>query len=370
MIRGLIIFLNMNKSVADAAYVPVETAKSTFSPKQIAIGAVAAVVLVVGVIYGVHRWRFASVHEETDDAQVEGDISPVLPRVSGYVSKVLVVDNQSVTAGQSLMQVDSQELDLKVKQAEAALQNALADKATSEAVLATAKSLVQTALANIGTSEVKERKAAADLERDTNLLKTGAITDTQYNDTRAAADTTKDQLESVKGEAKTAETQIAVAAARVTASGTMAEEKAQDLAYARLQRSYADVPAPIAGIVSRKSVEPGQYVQAGQTLLSIASDTNVWVVANFKETQLTHMKAGQDVEFEADTYPGVIFHGKVESISGATGARFALLPPDNSTGNFVKVTQRVPVKIVLAQAPDADHPLRAGMSVDATVSVQ
>jgi membrane fusion protein, multidrug efflux system len=360
----------MTKSVADAANVPVETSKSTFSPKQIMIGAIAALVLVIGTIYGINRWRFASVHEETDDAQVEGDISPVLPRVSGYVSKVLVVDNQSVTAGQSLMQVDSQELDLKVKQAEAALQNALADKATSEAVLATAKSLVQTALANIGTSKVKERKAAADLERDTNLLKTGAITDTQYNDTRAAADTTRDQLESVKGEAKTAETQIAVAAARVTASGTMAEEKAQDLAYARLQRSYADVPAPIAGIVSRKTVEPGQYVQAGQTLLSIASDTNVWVVANFKETQLTHMRAGQDVEFEADTYPGVAFHGKVESISGATGARFALLPPDNSTGNYVKVTQRVPVKIVLAQAPDADHPLRAGMSVDATVSTR
>ena len=116
-------------------------------------------------------------------------------------------------------------------------------------------------------------------------------------------------------------------------------------------------------------MEPGQFVQAGQTLLSIASESDVWVVANFKETQLTRMKPGQEVEFEADSYPGVIFHGKVESISGATGARFALLPPDNSTGNFVKVTQRVPVKIVLAEAPDAGHPLRPGMSVDATVRV-
>ncbi|HZZ19152.1 MAG TPA: HlyD family secretion protein [Opitutaceae bacterium] len=362
----------MNKPVADAAFVPAETSKSSFkaSTKQMVIGTVAVIGLVVAVVYGVGRWRFAQVHEETDDAQVEGDISPVLPRVSGYVSQVLVVDNQRVEVGQSLMGIDSQELDLRIKQAEAALQNSVADKATADAVLATARSLEATARANIDTAEVRQRKAATDLARDTSLAKTGAITDTQLIDTRALADTATDQLESVKGEARTAEAQIKVAAARVISSTTMSEEKAADLAYAKLQRSYAAVPAPIAGVVSRKNVEPGQFVQAGQTLMSIASDTNVWVVANFKETQLTHMKAGQDVDFEADTYPGVIFHGKVESISGATGARFALLPPDNSTGNFVKVTQRVPVKIVLAQAPDAEHPLRPGMSVDATVSVQ
>jgi membrane fusion protein, multidrug efflux system len=362
----------MNKPVAEAAYVPAETAKSSFkaSPRQIAIGVIAFVVLVVAGIYGTSRWRFAAVHEETDDAQVEGDISPVLPRVSGYVSHVLVVDNQHVVVGQPLMEIDAQELDLKIQQAQSAVQNALADKVTAEAVLTTAQSLALTAGANIDTAEVRRRKAAADLVRDTSLLKTGAITDTQYNDTRAAADTANDQLLSVRSEGKTAEAQIAVATARVEASRTMAEEKAADLAYARLQRSYAAVPAPIAGVVSRKSVEPGQFVQAGQTLMSIASDANVWVVANFKETQLTRMKPGQDVDFEADSYPGFVFHGKVESISGATGARFALLPPDNSTGNYVKVTQRVPVKIVLAQAPDADRALRPGMSVDATVSVQ
>jgi membrane fusion protein (multidrug efflux system) len=362
----------MNKSVADAAYVPAETSKSSFkaSTKQVVMGAIAAVVLVAGIIYGINRWRFAQVHEETDDAQVEGDISPVLPRVAGYVSHVLVVDNQRVTVGQSLMEIDSQELDLKVKQTEAALANAQADQVTAEAVLATAKALQQTALVNIDTAQVRQKKAATDLARDTDLEKTGAITDTQLIDTRARADTANDQLESVKSEASTALAQIAVAQARLKAASTMADEKAADLAYAKLQRSYAAVPAPIDGVVSKKSVEPGQFVEAGQTVMSIASDTNVWVVANFKETQLTHMKAGQDVEFEADTYPGTLFHGKVESISGATGARFALLPPDNSTGNFVKVTQRVPVKIVLAQAPDSEHPLRPGMSVDATVSVQ
>jgi membrane fusion protein (multidrug efflux system) len=362
----------MNKTVADAAFVPAATPKGAFkaSASQIVVGVIAFAAIVVGSIYGINRIRFNLAHEETDDAQVEGDISPVLPRVSGYVTKVLVVDNQHVEPGQPLMEIDSRELDLKISQANAALQNAHAESATSEAVLAAARTLAVTALANVDTASVRERKAEVDLVRDTNLYKTGAITDTQYNDSRAASDTARDQLQSIQGEAKTADAQIGVAMARVTASRTMADEKAADLDYARLQRTYALVPAPISGIVSRKSVEPGQYVQAGQTLLSIASESNVWVVANFKETQLTHVKPGQDVDFEADSYPGFTFHGKVESISGATGARFALLPPDNSTGNYVKVTQRVPVKIVLAQAPDSDRPLRPGMSIDAIIRVQ
>jgi membrane fusion protein (multidrug efflux system) len=362
----------MNKTSADAAYVPAETTKTTsrITPRQLALGAVAIVALVVGGFYGIKKWQFALVHEDTDDAQVEGDISPVLPRVSGYVSRVLVVDNQHVNAGQALMEIDSRELDLKVASAEAALQSALADKVTSEAILAGAHAMAATAGANVETALVRQRKAAEDLVRDSSLQKTGAITESQFNDTRAAADTTAAQLAGVKSEAQTAEAQISVAVAKVSASQTKAAEKASDLDYARLQRSYSSVPAPIAGIVSRKNVEPGQYVQTGQTLLSIASDSDVWIVANFKETQITSMRPGQDVDIEPDSYPGYLFHGKIESISGATGARFALLPPDNSTGNYVKVTQRLPVKIVLTQAPDADHPLRPGMSVTATVRVK
>jgi len=294
----------------------------------------------------------------------------VLPRVSGYVDRVLVVENQRVAAGQALIEVDPKELDLKVAEADAALQNAKADQATAQAALAGARASAQTAKANVETALVRQRKAASDLARDTNLFGTGAITDSQLNDTKAASDTASAELDAVRTEDQTADLQIAVAAARVGAARTEAAEKASDLDYARLQRTYASVTAPIAGLVSRKNVEPGQFVQAGQTLLSITSEADVWVVANFKETQLTRMKPGQGVEFEADTYPDFVFHGKVESIAGATGARFALLPPDNSTGNFVKVTQRVPVKIVLTQVPDGAHPLRPGMSVDATVQVQ
>ncbi len=361
----------MNKALAQPADAPAvpAPANSGVAPHKIAIIAAVALVLIAGAVLGFRHWQFYSSHEETDDAQVEGDISPVLPRVSGFVDKVLVVDNQHVDAGQALIEVDPKELDLRVAEADAALQNALADHATAEAALAGARASAETAKANIETALVRQRKAASDLERDSSLFKTGAITDSQLTDTRAASDTASAQLDAVRTEARTADLQIDVASARVAAAHTEAAEKASDLDYAKLQRTYASVRAPIAGLVSRKNVEPGQFVQAGQTLLSITSESDVWVVANFKETQLTRMKAGQEVDFEADTYPGVTFHGKVESIAGATGARFALLPPDNSTGNFVKVTQRVPVRIMLAEAPDSAHPLRPGMSVDATVSV-
>ena len=328
---------------------------------------IAVIVLITGIVFGAIHLKFAMAHEETDDAQVEGHISPVLPRVSGYVSQVRVADNQRVSAGQVLVEIDPKDIDLKVASSEAALKNALADTATSEASLASARAAVVTAEANVETALVRQRKASSDLVRDTRLFKTGAITDSQLTDTQAAADTAAAQLAAVRSEAKTAGAQVAVASARVAAAQAQAAEKRTELEYAKLQRSYCSVVAPIDGLVSKKNVEPGQFIQAGQTLLSIASESDVWVVANFKETQLTHMRTGQDVEFEADSYPGVVFEGTIESISGATGARFALLPPDNSTGNFVKVTQRVPVKIVLKQAPDPEHPLRPGMSVDATV---
>jgi membrane fusion protein (multidrug efflux system) len=362
----------MNKAASDAAFVPAETPRiqSKVSTGRIAIVSVAAVAALVGIFYGIRHWQFYSTHEETDDAEVEGHISPVLPRVPGYVARVLVGDNQRVTAGQVLLEVDPRELDLRVAEADAALRNANADHATAEAAIIGARASAQTADANVATALVRQRKALADLARDTVLFKTGAITDSQLSDTKAAADTATAQVASVRSEARSADLQIAVAAARGAAAQTQANEKASDLDFARLQRTYASVTAPIAGIVSRKNVEPGQFIQSGQTLLSVTSDADVWVVANFKETQLTRMRAGQSVEFEADSYPGIVFHGKIESISGATGARFALLPPDNSTGNFVKVTQRVPVKITLTQALEADHPLRPGMSVDATVSVR
>jgi len=335
--------------------------------RNLALGVTAALVVLVGGYFGLRHWRFVHTHEETDDAQVEGDISPVLPRISGYVTRVQVRDNQHVAAGDPLIAIDAQDLALRLAQAQAALQTAEATWATAQAALANARAAEAVAQANVATAAVTRAKTAADLARDTALFQTSAITDSQLADTRAAADVARARYEAVSREADAAAAAAAEAAARINAAHATIDERRADVAYAELQLSYATVTAPIAGVVSHKDIEPGEFVQAGQTLLSIASDRDVWVVANFKETQLNLIRPGQPAEFTVDSYPGAVFHGRVDSLSGATGARFALLPPDNASGNYVKVTQRVPVKIVLTDAPDPERVLRPGMSVDADI---
>lgn len=338
--------------------------------RRVATGVVAGLVLAAAVVAGLRHWRFAQSHEETDDAQVEGDISPVLPRVAGYVARVDVRDNQRVAVGQALIGIDPAELELRLVSAAAALDSAQAELKTAEAGLANARASEAVARAEAVVARVQRDKAAADLERDRKLFDGSAITDRQLKDSRAAAETAAAQELAARRRSEAANVQVLAAEARIVAARAGVEGRRAEADYARLQRSYAEVAAPIAGLVSHKSVEPGQFVQAGQTLLYVASDANPWVVANFKETQLKRMQVGQEATFTADAYPGVVFRGRVDSIAGATGARFALLPPDNASGNFVKVTQRVPVKIVLTGPADPRHALRPGMSVDAIVGLE
>lgn len=334
--------------------------------KRIALPIVAALAAVALAIFGWRTFRYHLAHEETDDAQVEAHVSPLLPRVPGYVQRVLVDDNQRVVAGQPLIEIDPAEFDLRIATALAAKENAEAALKTAEAALVDAQAAVAVARTNIETAQIEQGRTADDLARDVPLAKTGAITDRELTDARAAADTATARLQTARRQAEAASAQVSLAETRIATAHTAIEQRKTELEFARLQRSYTTLTAPISGIVSRKSVEPGQYVQAGQTLLAITADADPWVVANFKETQLARMHAGEPVEIVADTYPNFVFHGEVASLAGATGARFALLPPDNATGNFVKVTQRVPVKIVLA-ATDAAHPLRAGLSVQVAV---
>jgi membrane fusion protein, multidrug efflux system len=325
-------------------------------PRKIVFGVLAALALGAGAFFGLRHLVYTLAHEETDDAQVQGHLSPVLPRVPGYIAEVFVSDNQPVAAGQPLFAIDPSELDLRIASASAALQNA-------GAALANTRAAAAVAAAEVETARVQRDKAGDDLARDKKLFAGAAITDRQLADSQAAADQAAAQFAAQDKQAAAAQTQVGVAE-------TVVGQRRSDLDLAKLQRSYATVTAPIAGVVSNKNVEPGQFVQAGQTLLSVTDDSDVWVVANFKETQLTHLRIGQSVEFTADSYPGVVFHGRVDSIAGATGAHFALLPPDNATGNFVKVTQRVPVKIILTDAPDPHHELRPGMSVEPSVLVK
>jgi membrane fusion protein (multidrug efflux system) len=345
---------------------PAAAGRSSSRPVLIGLLAVA---VVIGGFFGIRHFLFVRSHEETDDAQIEGDISPVLPRISGYVAQVLIKDNERVAAGQTLLVIDSHELDLKIAAAQAAQRSAEASTRTAEAALANAVAAQAVAQANVVTAEVTQKKAAADLTRDANLFKNSAISASQLADTQAAADEAGARLAASRRQADAAAAEIVSGRAQVDSAHAQVDQRRTDLDYARLQRSYATITAPIAGLVSHKDLELGQYVQAGQTLLSVAADTGAWVVANFKETELARMRPGQPATIRLDTYPGVLFHGKVESISGATGARFALLPPDNASGNYVKVTQRVPVRIAVDPA-ELGRALRPGVSADVTVSVE
>ena len=330
--------------------------------------AAGALALAGGAVAGYRQVSFARSHETTENAQVDGHVSPLLPRVPGYVARVLVEDNARVAAGQPLIELDPAELDLKAEAAGSAVAAAQAVAATARAVLDNARAARAVAAAGVAVAQVAQAKAAADLVRDEGLVRTGAIADQALADSRAAAASAAARLEEARRQGDAAAAQVAVAAAQLAAAETAVAQRGTDAAFARLQRSYATLRAPIAGIVSHKNVEPGQFVEAGQTLLSVTAAGGLWVVANYKETQVARMRPGQAVALTVDAVPGRTFRGRIDSLAGATGARFALLPPDNASGNFVKVTQRVPVKIAVLDDPPAAS-LRPGLSVTAVVDL-
>lgn len=325
------------------------------------------VAAIVGGIYVYRMIQFNSTHADTDDAQVDGHISPVLSRVAGYVAKVDVEDNSRVKDGQVVVQIDPKEFQVKLANAEALLASAQAAVTTAQAGLNNAHAALAVAQANVATAQVSRDKTAADLERDRNLVSGGAITKQQFEATRAAAEAAASQLETSRRQVQVAEAQVKMAESQVASARTQVSQRSSDVELARLQLDYTGVAAPSAGVVSKKNVEVGQFVQAGQPLMAIAEDDQVWVTANFKETQLTDVRSGEPVEISVDGYPDVVFHGHVESVAGATGAKFALLPPDNATGNFVKVTQRIPVKIILDKGEADRHKLRPGMSAEVVI---
>jgi membrane fusion protein (multidrug efflux system) len=302
---------------------------------------IAAIVLVAAVVYGIRTIAFYRHHAETDDAQIEGHIDPVIPRIGGYVTSIAVDDNQRVEKGQRLLTIDTRDLESKAETAQGAVENARAQ--------------VAVARANVQAAEIARARTAGDLARWSVLRQKEEISQQQFDTARAAAEAAHAQRDAASQSVAAAQAQVA--------------QKQADLDFAKLQLTYADVTAPSSGIVSKKSVEVGQLVQAGQPLMAIVQDRGVWVVANYKETQLVRMRVGQAVTIEVDAYPKHVFHGRVESFSAATGAKFSLLPPDNATGNFTKVVQRVPVKIVPTDPPDPKFPLRAGMSVTTIVDL-
>lgn len=421
---------------------------------------IAAVVLIVGAIFGLRYWLHSRSHESTDDAFIDGHIIQVSPKASGYIAKIYVNDNQEVKAGDLIVELDARDYEVRLRQAQAALDAGLAKqneartnvtltRATSSATVQQARAAVQrsrsevessrsgaasaqsgatqasaaieTAQANlaqthaqVAAAQAESTRTNADVDRYRELFSKDEVSRQQLDQAVAAAKTASAALDVARqrvsaaeaqvnvaraaqsgatqtaqgartqiggaqagvnealgrlAQANTAPQQIAVSEAQAaTATATMEQLRAQ-VAQAELELSYTKIYAPETGRVTRKSVEEGALVQVGQPLMAIVPG-DVWVTANFKESQIGRMTPGQSVEISVDAYPDKVFKGHVDSIQAGTGARFSLIPPENATGNYVKVVQRLPVKIIFDEPPDAKHMLAPGMSVVPEVAVK
>lgn len=332
--------------------VPVAPTKSPKRMWLIALGALAATFLVAA---GFTYYRYASGYESTDDAFIEGHISQLSPKVAGHVLAIHVDDNQQVKAGDVLVEIDPRDFQVKVDQARAALETATAQAALVQERIAQAQ-------AQVLAANAEATRAGDDERRSAELFRRQLIARQDLDHATADAHTTAAQLTAAR-----ANEQASSAALR-QAQSQVAEARVA-LENAELQLSYTKIYALLSGRITRKAVEVGALIQPGQTLLAIVPN-DFWIIANFKETQLAKMRPGQPVEIKVDAFSGVQFRGHVDSIQSGSGARFSLLPPENATGNYVKVVQRVPVKILFDSTDFAAYPLGPGMSVEPKVKIR
>lgn len=348
-----------------------QAAKKSKNPAKKIVPIILIAVLVVGAIFGIREYIYYRHFDTTDDAQIDGDISPVVARVGGYVKEIRFRDNQHVHAGDTLVVLDDRDYQIRLEQAEAALKSVNAQVSVSQSHVGSMQANVPPAQANVAALEAKLWKVDQDYNRYENLLKGNAITQAQF-------DAVKAEKQSAEAELAAAKTQVAAIGKQVGASREQVAASKSDIAsqiaavdFAKLQLSYTVITAPVSGIVSKRNIQIGQLVQPGQDMFAIVNDSSLYVTANFKETQLDEMKPGQSVEIDVDAYPDQKFNAHVSSFSGATGAKFSLLPPDNATGNFVKVVQRLPVRIEFdSLSTEWTQRLRPGLSVFVKVKVR
>lgn len=351
----------------EAAPAPRQTVKD-FVKKTLLVG-LSLAALTAASHYGERYWRVGRFEMSTDDAYVKADSTTIAPKVAGYIRAVLVGDNEPVKAGQVLARIDDRDFKVAVEQAEAGVAAAQAAIANKQAALVAQDSAIEAARANVAADEANATFAEQDNKRYTDLAKTGfgTVQNAQQAVSRqlaARAAVTRDQAALTN-----ATRQLDVLKAELgQAQANLLTAKAA-LDQARLNLSYTVIVAPVDGQVGARTLRTGQYVQAGTQLMSVVPIDAAYVVANFKETQLTEVRPGQKVEIEVDTFPGQVFTGRVDSLAPASGQEFALLPPDNATGNFTKVVQRIPVKITFDRGP-LDAVLRPGMSVVPTIDTR
>jgi membrane fusion protein (multidrug efflux system) len=343
---------------------------------------VGTIVLAAMLIWGFGMIAKSFSHESTDDAFLAADIASISPRVAGQVTQVFVKDNQIVKAGDPLVQIDSRDFDTALAERNAALNAANANTNVIEASFKMLAVQVETATATARQSEsqvaadqARADRASSDLQRARNLIDQKTISPQEFDAFNAAADAATNTLKASVAKAASDRSKIAEAEAEFEAGRSafdraiaQAHQSEVQVRQADLSLSYTRIAAPVDGRITRKAVEPGDYIEVGQHLMAIVP-TNIWVIGNFKETQLKKIRVGQPVEISVDSVGGRMFAGRVESIQAGSGAAFSLLPPENAVGNYVKVVQRIPVKIVFDDPVEAQHVLGPGMSAEPSVQV-
>ena len=343
--------------------------RQLLAPKRVLIGLATALGLAAVAAYGVQYWQVGRFMVETDDAYVQADSIIIAPRVPGYISQVLVNDNQPVKTGQVLARIDDRDLRTALDQAVADRQAAEHKVANLAAQLQMQQSLIDEASAQLASAEAAASFAVQDQKRYSDLAHTGAGSIQRAQQTQSLLLQRTADLQRARAAEATARQQVEVLRTAEAEAQSALEHARAIEQQARLNLGYATITSPEDGTVGARSLRVGQYVQAGTQLMAIVPLRAVYVVANYKETQLTNVRPGQPVEIDVDTYPDHAVHGVVDSIAPASGQQFALLPPDNATGNFTKIVQRIPVKILLRNG-SLGRTLRPGMSVEPTIDTR
>jgi len=360
--------------MSDASYVTENHTKISLRPsrlaiKRAAIGLALALGVTVAGVYGYDYLQTGRYLETTDDAYVKADSTIIAPKVSGYIAKVLVGDNEAVKAGQTLATIDDRDFKAALGQARADVAAAEASVRNIDAQLELQQPVIEQSTADVAAAEANLKFAQEERARYDDLMKSGSGTIQRAQQTDAALRASNAQSQHAKSGLLAAQRKVDVLTTQ-RAQATAQLERARAVAdQAELNLSYTKISAPVEGTVGARSLRVGQYVQAGTQLMAVVPLDAVYVVANFKETQLTHVRPGQPVELRVDSFRNRTLRGHVDSLSPASGLEFALLPPDNATGNFTKIVQRVPVKIVLDDH-DLNGLLRPGMSAVPTVDTK
>lgn len=338
----------------------------------------------IGAVVVYFYLKHKATHITTDDAYIDGHIHTIASKISGTVKGIYVEDNQPVKKGDILLEIDPVDYDVKVKEASSVLNKERAKLVEIDARIEVSKrklselnAAMKATKANLELQEANLKLAEIDLKRAVNLYEKEAIPEERYDNTKTGYEVSVSRVKSAEEQLKQSEMAVETQKALIKQAEasrpsqlSVIKEKEAILNAAELNYGYTKLPAPSDGYVTKKSVEIGNQIQAGQPLMAVVPLDDIWIVANYKETQLEKVRPGQKVKIKVDTYPGEVFKGKIESIMAGSGAVFSLFPPENATGNYVKVVQRIPVKILLDKNTDPHHVLRIGMSVVPTILVK